>query len=175
MPFHFVQLSSIARPSWPHFRDVQRQLANQIEYCEMAVSSDKGDSLDVHPRNKRPIGERLARIALNQDYGYTHVVPSGPTIRSAQNRKNTVILTFDHADGLHTSDGKPIITFEIADKHGLYYPAEKVEVKGNTILLQSKFVDCPVRVRYGWQPFTRANLVNAQGLPASTFEITAEK
>ena len=175
MPFHFVQLSSIARPSWPHFRDVQRQLANQIEHCEMAVSSDKGDSLDVHPRHKRPIGERLGRIALHHDYGYSHVVPSGPAIRSAHNKKSTIILTFDHADGLHSADGPPLLTFEVADAYGLYYPADKIEVKGNTIHLQSKQVDRPMRVRYGWQPFTRANLVNAQGLPASTFEIVAEE
>ena len=141
----------------------------------MAVSSDKGDSLDVHPRHKRPIGERLGRIALHHDYGYSHVVPSGPAIRSAHNKKSTIILSFDHADGLHSADGKPLLTFEVADAYGLYYPADKVEIKGNTIQLQSKHVQRPVRARYGWQPFTRANLVNAQGLPASTFEIAVQE
>ena len=174
LPFHFVQLSSINRPSWPHFRDVQRQLALEIEHCEMAVSSDKGDSLDVHPRDKRPIGERLGCIALHHDYGFSHVTPSGPTIRSAHNKGNGIILTFDHADGLRASDNTKLKTFEVADEKGLYYPADKVEIKGNTIRLQSRHVKHPMRARYGWQPFTRANLVNAQGLPASTFEITAE-
>ena len=174
MPFHFVQLSSINRPSWPHFRDVQRQLAQSIDHCEMAVSSDKGDSLDVHPRDKRPIGERLGRIALHHDYGYSHVVPSGPAIRSAHNKGKSIVLTFDHAEGMTSADGKPLLTFEVADEHGLYYPADKVTVKGNTIILQSKQAKQPTRARYGWQPFTRANLVNAQGLPASTFEIVAE-
>ena len=174
LPFHFVQLSSINRPSWPHFRDVQRQLALEIEHCEMAVSSDKGDSLDVHPRDKRPIGERLGCIALHHDYGFSHVTPSGPTIRSAHNKGNGIILTFDHADGLRASDNTKLKTFEVADEKGLYYPADKVEIKGNTIRLQNRHVKHPMRARYGWQPFTRANLVNAQGLPASTFEITAE-
>ena len=174
MPFHCVQLSSIARPSWPHFRDVQRQLAQQIPHCEMAVSSDKGDSLDVHPREKRPIGDRLGRIALHHDYGYSHVVPSGPAIRSAQNKGKSIVLTFDHAEGMTSADGKALRTFEVADEHGLYYPADKVTVKGNTIILQSKQTKHPTRARYGWQPFTRANLVNAQALPASTFEIKAE-
>ena len=175
LPFHFVQLSSIARPSWPHVRDVQRQLAAEMAHCEMAVSSDKGDSLDVHPRNKRPIGERLGRIALHHDYGFSHVVPSGPAIRHAENKKNVLVLTFDHAEGLHTADGKALRTFEVADEHGLYYPADKVEIKGNSIHLQSKRVKRPVRARYGWQPFTRANLVNGAELPASTFEIVCEK
>ena len=175
MPFHFVQLSSIARPSWPHFRDVQRQLADEIEHCYMAVSSDKGDSLDVHPRDKRPIGERLGRIALHHDYGYKHIVPSGPTIRSAQNKGKRIVLTFDHANGMHPADGTVLRTFEIADERGLYYPADKVEVKNNTIVLESHQVKRPVRARYGWQPFTRANLVNSAELPASTFEIRAKK
>ena len=175
MPFHFVQLSSIARPSWPHFRDVQRQLANAIPHCEMAVSSDKGDSLDVHPRHKRPIGERLGRIALHHDYGYSHVTPSGPAVRNAQNKGTRIVLTFDHADGMHSADGTALRTFEVADEHGLYHPADKVEVKGNTLILESRHVKRPVRARYGWQPFTRANLVNGEGLPASTFEIAVEE
>ena len=58
MPFLMVQLSSINRPSWPAFRDSQRRLASRIPGVGMAVSSDLGDSLDVHPRNKRPVGER---------------------------------------------------------------------------------------------------------------------
>ena len=174
MPFHFVQLSSINRPSWPHFRDVQRQLAQQIRHCEMAVSSDKGDSLDVHPREKRPIGERLGRIALHHDYGFSHVVPSGPAIRSAYNKGKSIVLIFDHAEGMTSADGKPLCTFEVADEYGLYYPADKVTVKGNTIILESKQTKRPTRARYGWQPFTRANLVNAQALPASSFEIKAE-
>ena len=171
MPFHFVQLSSIARPSWPHFRDAQRRLAEQIPHCEMAVSSDKGDSLDVHPREKRPIGERLGRIALHYDYGYSNVTPSGPVVRSAQTRGRSIILTFDNAEGLASSTGAALCTFEVAGEYGIYYPADKIVVKGNTIILQSKQVGNPVRARYGWQPFTRANLVNGEGLPASTFEV----
>ena len=174
MPFHFVQLSSINRPSWPHFRDVQRQLAEEIDHCEMAVSSDKGDSLDVHPRDKRPIGERLGRIALHHDYGYKKLVPSGPAILSAKNRGKSIVLTLDYAKEMRAADGTSLRTFEIADEHGLYYPADEIEIKGNTIRLQSKQVKRPIRARYGWQPFTRANLVNGEGLPASTFEIHCE-
>ena len=175
MPFHFVQLSSIARPSWPHFRDTQRRLANEIPHCHMAVSSDKGDSLDVHPRHKRPIGERLARIALHHDYGYSHVTPSGPAIQSARTKGKSIVLTFGHAHGMTSSDGTALRTFEVAGEHGIYYPADVVTVKDGTITLQSKQVAHPTRARYGWQPYTRANLVNSDGLPASTFEIISGK
>lgn len=78
MPFYYVQLSSIDRPSWPWFRDSQRRLMKDIRNTGMVVSSDKGDSLNVHPTDKRPIGERLAYWALNKTYGWKHIVPSGP-------------------------------------------------------------------------------------------------
>ena len=84
------------------------------------------------------------------------------------------MLTFDYAKEMHATDGSSLRTFEIADEHGLYYPADEIEIKGNTIRLQSKQVKRPIRARYGWQPFTRANLVNGEGLPASTFEIHCE-
>lgn len=62
----FVQLSSIDRPSWTWFRDSQRRLMAEIPHTGMAVSSDRGDSLDVHPKQKREVGERLAAWALNK-------------------------------------------------------------------------------------------------------------
>lgn len=68
LPFYFVQLADCARPSWPHFRESQRKLAEAIDNCEMVVSMDYGDPNDVHPRRKQPIGERLARVALENLY-----------------------------------------------------------------------------------------------------------
>lgn len=168
LPFYYVQLSSIDRPSWPWFRDSQRRLMNEIPHSGMAVSSDHGDSLDVHPKNKKPVGERLARWALNRTYGKTHVVPSGPLFRSVDFKDGAAYVSFDYADGLRASDGKEIRTFEVAETDGLYYPAQ-AEVVGNRVKVHSPRVKNPRYVRYAWQPFTRANLVNSQGLPASTF------
>lgn len=68
LPFYFVQLADCARPSWPHFRETQRVLAESIDNCEMVVSMDYGDPNDVHPRRKQPVGERLARVALENLY-----------------------------------------------------------------------------------------------------------
>ena len=168
LPFYYVQLSSIDRPSWPWFRDSQRRLMDAIPHTGMAVSSDYGDSLDVHPKNKRPIGERLAHWALNRTYDKRQVVPSGPLFRSVDFRQEAAYVSFDYADGLHTADGKPIREFEIAETEGLYYPA-KAEVVGNQVRVYSDRVKHPCYVRYAWRPFTRANLVNSQSLPASTF------
>lgn len=172
MPFYFVQLSSLNRPSWPWFRYSQLQLMQQIANTGMAVSSDCGDSLDVHPLRKQPVGQRLARWALNKTYGKS-ITPSGPIYKGVVRSADVLIVSFDYADNLCTSDGKQPSTFEIAEEEGMYYPATAV-IEGNTVRLTSPEVKNPRYVRYGWQPFTRANLINGDALPASTFRGKAE-
>ena len=167
LPFYYVQLSSLDRPSWPWFRDSQRRMLNEISDIGMAVSSDHGDSLDVHPTCKQPVGERLARWALNKTY-LKDIVPSGPLFRSADVRGEKVYLSFDYGQGMRSSDGKSLRCFEVAEFEGIYYPAT-AEVVGEQVKVYSKEVRNPRYVRYGWQPFTRANQVNRAGLPASTF------
>ena len=167
LPFYYVQLSSLDRPSWPWFRDSQRRMLNEISDIGMAVSSDHGDSLDVHPTCKQPVGERLARWALNKTY-LKDIVPSGPLFRGADVRGEKVYLSFDYGQGMRSSDGKSLRCFEVAEFEGIYYPAT-AEVVGEQVKVYSKEVRNPRYVRYGWQPFTRANLVNRAGLPASTF------
>lgn len=173
MPFHFVQLSSYAPGlTWAEFRDSQRKLAEAIPYCEMAVSSDLGDSLDIHPRMKRPVGERLARQALRYDYGFD-IVPSGPLFREATIVDSSVVLDFDFAEGLTSSDSQPLKCFEIAADDMIFVPAEAVILDGKVVIMSK--IDNPSYVRYAWQPFTRANLVNGEGLPASTFMAKVSK
>lgn len=174
MPFYFVQLSSINRPSWPWFRDSQRRLMEEIAHTGMAVSSDKGDSLDVHPVHKQEVGERLARWALHQTYGFEEVVPSGPLYKSVSFEKGKAYVEFDYSEGMRAAqEGDKLRTFEIAGEDGMFYPAQ-AEVEGDKIKVWAKEVKHPKAVRYGWQPFTRANLVNAEGLPASTFRTDVE-
>ncbi|MBQ8889908.1 MAG: sialate O-acetylesterase [Bacteroidaceae bacterium] len=169
LPFYYVQLSSLNRPSWPWFRDTQRRLMEEIEYTGMAVSSDKGDSLDVHPLHKQAIGERLARWALHKTYDKKHVIPSGPLYKSVSFVKGKAYVEFDYSEGMKTAvEGEELRTFELAGEDGRFYPAQAV-VEGNRVKVWTKAVKAPKVVRYGWQPFTRANLVNAEGLPASTF------
>ena len=142
-------------------------MMKEIPNCGMAVSSDRGDSLNVHPRYKREIGERLARWALNQTYGH-RITPSGPLFSSVEFKDGAAYLSFEYADGLHTSDGEPLRTFEIAEHDGLFVPAQAKIVDGKVKIWNEKITH-PQLVRYGWQPFTRANLVNGDELPASTF------
>lgn len=167
LPFYYVQLSSLSRPSWAWFRDSQRLLMHQRPHMGMAVCSDVGDSLDVHPTNKKPVGERLARWALHDCYN-KNITPSGPLLSSVSWMQDWIEVSFNYADSLMTSDGQPPRTFEIAEYEGVYYPAV-CKIHKNCVKLSSPNVKHPKYVRYGWQPFTRANLINSEGLPASTF------
>ena len=174
MPFYFVQLSSINRPSWPHFRDSQRRLAAEIPNCDFAVSSDKGDLWDVHPKEKAPVGERLARLALNQTYGMSHVAQHGPTPVRMFSFNGRTVIEFENATELKTSDNNVLRGLEIADKTGPFSEVDaktEVKFKGNRIIIERE----GHRVRYAWKPYTDANLVNEAGLPASTFEIEVKR
>jgi len=169
LPFYFVQLSSIERPSWPWFRDSQRLLLDKLNNVGMAVCSDLGDPKDVHPRKKLEVGQRLAALALNKTYGFSNIVPSGPLFNRVAFINGSALVSFDYADQLKSSDGKEISTFELAGEDGLFYPAKASFIGNATLEVKSEKVPNPVVVRYGWQPYTEANLVNEAGLPASTF------
>ncbi len=173
MPFLWVQLSSIdtkgyKSQQWPFFRDNQRRLLAEIPNSGMAVSSDVGAQNDVHPRDKKTVGERLARWALHHVYGQRQVVPSGPLPTEAKATGGTVTVRFAHGRGLRTRDGKPVREVEVAGADGVFAPAE-AQVRGETLVIRA--AGTPAKVRHGWVPWSQANLVNGEGLPATTFEV----
>lgn len=167
LAFYYVQLSSLNRPSWCHFRDSQREMMSQIGHCGMAVSSDLGHETNIHPRRKMAVGERLSRWALNKDYGYD-ILPSGPLFRSVEYKGRYAYVSFDYGEGMRSADGGEILSFEVAEQYGLFHEAKAV-VENGRVKVWSDEVSAPRYVRYGWQPCTGANLVNRDGLPASTF------
>ena len=173
VPFYYVQLSSLNRTSWPIFRDSQRRLLESRPGLGMAVTSDLGDKTDVHYKNKKPVGERLALQALAKHYGH-HVAADGPLAREAVLVDGKVLVDFGPQTGLHASDGGSIVGFEVLDAaDGLYHSVEAQVLPGTSdmICLDASFLREPTLVRYAWQPYTRANLVNGTGLPASTFRL----
>ena len=167
LPFYYVQLSSINRPSWGWFRESQRRLMKVVPHSGMAVSYDYGHPTDVHPKNKQPIGERLAQWALGDTYG-KKVLPSGPLFRSATFNGRAATVAFDYAQGMHSADGKTLRGFELSNGNGIFYPAT-AEVVGEEVKVTSEEVSNPKAVRYGFSPVTDGNLVNKANLPASTF------
>jgi sialate O-acetylesterase len=172
LPFYFVQLSSIDTLKykgqlWPAFRDEQRKMLQQIPNSGMAVSSDVGKKDDVHPTNKKVVGERLARWALNKTYGQ-HIVPSGPLPVNAKYINGKALIGFQYlSQGLKISDGDTLHGFSIDGKNEI----EAVLSKGS-VLISTKTK--PDFVYYGWKSFSDGNLVNSENLPASTFKIRVQ-
>jgi sialate O-acetylesterase len=168
-PFYYVQLSAIDRPSWPSFRDAQRKLQAVIPNAAMAVSSDLGDSLNVHPVRKKEVGERLALLALKNTY-HQNITATGPVAVKATKKGDLVIVTFNEAKVLATGKDSPLTGFEVEDIKGNHWPIKAIIVKSEVHLkVPANLV--ATKVLYAWQPYTRANLINEVQLPASTFSI----
>ncbi|MBS1760773.1 MAG: sialate O-acetylesterase [Bacteroidetes bacterium] len=167
LPFYYVQLSSIERPSWNYFRNAQRRMLSIVPNSGMAVSSDLGNKTDVHPKRKAPVGERLARLALKNTY-HKNITASGPMFLSAKKIGNQIELIFSNSFGLKTTDNMSLRGFELLTNQGVFVPVSAI-IKNDKV-----YIDIPKniqvqKVAYAWQPFTTANLVNKENLPASTF------
>lgn len=171
LPFLFAQLSSLNRPSWPHFRDSQRRMAQQLPHVSMVVTSDWGNETDVHPIHKYPIAERLANTALRKVYGKTDVPYGYVSIEKVNIDKGRVEIVFNHTQKLQTTDGENIRELEVAGEDGIFHPVDVV-IKKNTLVIRTE--NKPVKaIRYAWKPYSQANLTNEEGIPISTFRIDA--
>ena len=172
-PFLVCQLSSISETSyasyfWPEFRDYQRRATSLLPNMGLAVTSDIGHSSNVHPANKRDVGRRLARWAQRYVHGDESALPC-PLPVSATKSGSAVTVSFQHAGAaLSTSNAAAPASFELAGTDGVFHAANAT-ISGAAVIITSTSVPAPVKVRYGWQPFSTGNLVNAAGLPASTF------
>ena len=171
LPFYFVQLSSIDTLKykgqlWGVFRNEQRIANALIPNSGMAVTSDIGDRNDVHPRNKKDVGERLARWALHQFYG-KKIVPSGPMPLSAKFQNGKVKVFFKYADGLKISKGGRLHGFSFDGNNEIAATIKKDYIE---IITANK----PEFVYYAWKSFSDGNLVNLLDLPTSTFKLKVD-
>lgn len=174
-PFYYVQLPKISdRRRWPDFRESQRRVSETLTNTGMAVTIDTGDSLDVHPKEKKIVGERLAMIALEKKYGFP-IKSSGPTFKTYEIKDNHIEILFDNAEELGTSDGTAIKGFTVhgylGGKKELIFPLDQIKIMGNKLLITLPKDIMPFRVSYAWVPYPTCNLVNEVGLPASPFKI----
>ncbi len=173
-PFLFVQLAPY-NPSgkepidsdWARLRDAQRETSRKVKNTAMAVITDVGEEKDIHPKQKEPVGHRLALAAEALAYG-KKVESSGPVFDTLTVARDKAILTFTHVDGGLEAKGGPLTGFTVAGADRVFHPAES-QLVGDTVLLSSKDVEKPVAVRYGWANYPTGNLWNKAGLPASPF------
>lgn len=175
LPIYFVQLSSFERPTWGYFREMQYRLSKTIPNTYMTVSSDLGEAQDIHPRQKKQIGERLARWVLNVQYGRKEITPASAQWKDAKQEKDAILITFEGGEGLQKADTKALQGFEIAEIDGFYFQAEAEIVGEDKIKVYSKKVKNPMYVRYNFAPFANGNLISKNKLPVSTFKAGISK
>ncbi|XHR95123.1 hypothetical protein ACFJIV_33700 [Mucilaginibacter sp. UC70_90] len=137
----------------------------------MAVTLGAGEWNDIHPLNKKTVGERLARAAEYVAYGDEDVVPSGPIYQSAKIEGNKIELTFKNTGaGLVAEDGEELSQFAIAGADKKFVWAKAV-INGDKVLVWNDKIPAPLYVRYAWADNPDgANLYNKEGLPASPFQ-----
>jgi len=155
------------KETWPELREAQWHTTKVLPKVGMAVTTDVGDKENIHPKNKQPVGARLALAARAIAYG-EKIEFSDQLYRQMKVDDGKAVVYFDHVGkGLEAHDGE-LKGFAIcgADKNFVW---AKAEIVGDTVVVSSPEVAAPVAVRYGWADFPIVNLWNKDGLPASPF------
>ena len=173
-PFLFVQVAPFMDiqqepmdSQWAELREAQRQTSLTIPNTAMAVITDLGDEKDIHPKQKGPVGQRLALAARALAYG-EQVEYTGPVFDQSQASGDGITLSFEGVgSGLVPKDGE-LKGFTIAGADEKFFNA-KAEIQGDTVVVSSPEVTSPIAVRYGWANYPLGNLWNQDGLPASPF------
>lgn len=181
MPFLIVQLANYRqvpeKPGedvWAELREAQAYVARTIAKGGLAVAMDIGEAEDIHPRNKRDVGRRLALEARRVAYGEA-VVSSGPVFRSMEVRGGEAWLAFDSVGGGLELRGEAGAGgsgggsgFAVRGSDGVWRWA-MARVEGDRVVVSHPEVDAPTAVRYAWAINAPAPLYNAEGLPAVPF------
>lgn len=185
LPFYMVELAPYRNKPYtavPYFallRQAQHDAAKAIPNCGIVVTNDLVESYEqdnIHPAKKKEVGERLAALALNRDYGMWAVPcysPEAVKCTRFSNCELAVELT-DCPNGL--SRWMEIEGLEVAGSEGIFYPVTYAFFEwGQKILrVRSEFVHDPCEVRYGWGDFKPGNLKNCEGLPVAPFYLKVE-
>ncbi|HRH94772.1 MAG TPA: hypothetical protein PLB55_02500 [Prosthecobacter sp.] len=176
--FYYVQLAGYRAPStepgtpdpWALLQDRMRLVLATTPKTGMAITNDIGEANDIHPKNKKDPGERLARWALAKDYG-KKLIYSSPLFKSSEVKGDAIRVTFDQSGaGLKSRDGGPLKRFEIAGADKVWKWADAKIDGTDSVIVSSAEMKAPAAVRYAWASNPEgANLINSDGLPASVF------
>jgi sialate O-acetylesterase len=169
-PFYYVQIAPYEygeNTKSERLREAQL-LSLSVPNTGMAVTMDIGNPTNIHPPDKKDVGERLALWALAKDY-HKKVFYSGPIYKSMKVIKDKIILSFDYADGgLVIKEKNAETNFLIAGDDKIFKKAN-VKIKGNKLIIDNPEILKPQAVRYAWSNTAEATLFNKKGLPASSF------
>lgn len=184
LPFLYVQLPGFmdfnytpSESNWALLREAQCNTLG-VPHTAMTVAIDLGEWNDVHPDNKKEVGERMALSAFKVAYN-ENLLYSGPQFQSATINGTKIVLSFSHTgSGLATKDGEALSDFAIAGTDKKFVWAKAI-IEGEKIVVWADEITAPLYVRYAWadNPIN-PNLFNKEvrsdgsiilGLPASPF------
>jgi sialate O-acetylesterase len=177
LPFLIVELPNFGAPNalpadsdWARLREAQRRAVAADGHAALAVTIDLGIPRELHPPDKQPVGDRLARAARRLVYGES-VPASGPTVRAARREQNAVVVSFDPVDGalLTYSAARPM-GFELCAETQASCRFADGAVRGDQVVLDAAGM-AATRVRFCWGAAPLCNLYDKAGLPAGPFEI----
>jgi len=173
-PFYIVSLPAFQQrkdapgdDAWAEMREAQAIAAKSVPNSCIAVTVDTGDAGNIHPVDKKEVGERLAYCALGEYYGLK-IPHFGPALSSVERIPGALRLRFDHADGGLVVKGEKPGEFSIAGEDRKWHWAD-ARIEGDTVIVSSESVPEPKAVRYAWQANPEATLFNGAGLPAAPF------
>lgn len=151
-----------------YLREAQLKALNVIPNSQMAVTLDIGNKDNIHPAQKKPVGERLAFIALAESYGMKGLNYAPPIVKGVEIVGSTITISFDNIPTGITSYGKEVTNIEVAGENKVFYPAQ-VWVRSKSIVVSSPRVKEPVAVRYGFTDYTTGQLFSNGGIPFPSF------
>jgi sialate O-acetylesterase len=173
-PFYIVSLAAFmphknspVSDDWAELREAQALTADAVTNSGLAVTVDVGDASNIHPIDKKEVGERLALNALANFYG-RNVPFSGPVFARAEEIPGALKLHFRHTDGGLVVKGDKLGEFSIAGADGKWFWAD-AKIEGDAVIVSSPSVPQPKQARYAWQSNPMATLFNGAGLPAVPF------
>jgi sialate O-acetylesterase len=173
-PFMIVQLAPYMKieeqpteSAWAELREAQFLTTRKLAKVGLAVITDVGEQNDIHPKQKQPVGERLAIAAQGIAYGKS-IVYSGPVYQKLEIQGSNAVVRFDHLGGGLECRGDALQGFTICGEDKKFVNAT-AKIEGDCVVVSSPTVTKPVAVRYGWANFPVVNLWNKAGLPAVPF------
>ena len=194
MPFYIVELAPWKynqgfEDKCPFLREQQFKASKLIPNSGFVSTNDLAydfEATNIHPSQKRQVGERLASLALSKAYAYGNPC-EGPEYDDMEIMDDgSIVIGFRNAENGFMIRGE-ITGFEIAGEDRVFYPAKAVssfKIPRNTnaretmggfgrgvfaIKVSSKQVPKPVAVRYAFRDFLFGNLRNTEGYPAVPF------
>ena len=155
-------------------REAQYNATNIIRNSDIVCTNDLVlpiERYNIHPSQKRPVGLRLALLALNKTYGMSDIACSGPRYDKSKFRVEgaTAVVGFQTNNfGICRNWG--LEGFEIAGSDRIFHPAKaEFHWQTNEVFLTADDVPTPVAVRYCFKDFQTGNLIGGNELPLFPF------